>query len=102
MEWWFTQAIPLKNGRSSCESRPSFIGLQKHHKGMQEPNILPNLNKYNLKLIRVRSQDKAAEYVCKLYEDTTFVCAEGNRKWYETYDGASKQITNRILEPWMW
>ncbi len=55
----------------------------------KELNILP-IQQIQFKI--VRSQDKAVEYACKLYE-IRFLYAEGNRKWYETYDGASKQIT---------
>ena len=99
-----SRAIPFKKMVEVVENDP-FIPLawQKHHKGMQGTEYIMDPKQIQFKVDTwLEARDKAIEYARKLYEDTTFVCTEGNRKWHETYDGSSKQITNRILEPWMW
>lgn len=99
-----SRAIPFEKMVEVVENDP-FIPLawQKHHKGMQGAEYITDPKQIQFKIDTwLEARDKAIEYARKLYEDATFVCAEGNRKWWETYDGTSKQITNRILEPWMW
>ena len=99
-----SRAIPFEKMVEVVENDP-FIPLawQKHHKGMQGTEYIMDPKQIQFKIDTwLEARDKAVECAHKLYEDATFVCTEGNRKWHETYDGTSKQITNRILEPWMW
>lgn len=99
-----SRAIPFEKMVEVVENDP-FIPLawQKHHKGMQGTEYITDPKQIKYKVDTwLDARDKAIEYARKLYGDAIFVCAEGNRKWYETYDGASKQICNRLLEPWMW
>ena len=99
-----SRAIPFEKMVEVVENDP-FIPLawQKHHKGMQGTEYITDPTQIKYKVDTwLSARDKAIEYARKLYDDVIFVCAEGNRKWYETYDGASKQICNRLLEPWMW
>ena len=99
-----SRAIPFEKMVEVVENDP-FIPLawQKHHKGMQGTEYITDPKQIKYKVDTwLSARDKAIEYARKLYDDAIFVCAEGNRKWYETYDGTSKQICNRLLEPWMW
>lgn len=99
-----SRAIPFEKMVEVVENDP-FIPLawQKHHKGMQGTEYITDPKQIKYKVDTwLNARDKAVEYARKLYEDATFVCKENGVKWYEKYDGTSKQITNRILEPWMW
>ena len=99
-----SRAIPFEKMVEVVENDP-FIPLawQKHHRGMQGTEYITDPKQIKYKVDTwLNARNKAVEYARKLYEDATFVCKEGGVKWYEKYDGTSKQITNRILEPWMW
>lgn len=99
-----SRAIPFEKMMEVVENDPfTPLAWQKHHKGMQGAEYITDPKQIQFKIDTwLEARDKAVECARKLYEDATFVCTEGNRKWHEPYDGTSKQITNRILEPWMW
>lgn len=98
-----SRAIPFEKMVETVKKDPFVpIAWQSHHKGMQGTKYItePKAIEYNIKTW-LEARDKAIESAEKLHEETTFVCMEGNRKWYETYDGVTKQICNRLLENWM-
>ena len=99
-----SRAIPFEKMVEVVEKEPFIpIAWQKHHRGMQGTEYITDPKQIQFKMDTwLEARDKAVECAHKLYEDATFVCAEGNRKWKETYDGTSKQLVNRLLEPWMW
>lgn len=99
-----SRAIPFEKIVDVVENDPfTPLAWQKHHKGMQGTEYITDPKQIKYKVDTwLNARDKAVEYARKLYEDATFVCKENGVKWYEKYDGTSKQITNRILEPWMW
>lgn len=101
-----SRAIPFERMLKMVEEDPFIpIAWQKDHKGMQGTEYFTKLEeeKVNLEGKWLRARTEAVECSKRLAEDQKYTERSGDTNdWVVNCGGVTKQLCNRLLEPFMW
>ena len=98
-----SRAIPFKKMVESVENDPFIpIAWQKEHKGMQGTEYITDKRHYNLAIgTWLMARDEAVKRASELNSGLAKLLPNGESKVL-TNIGVTKQLVNRLLEPFMW